>query len=702
MKHIFGVLTCWLLLLAGARAQNKLDSLYKALREHPGPDTLRLQLLNAAAFALYNVNPDSGVILSGEAVILSQRLGNKMQLAVSYRNKGLNYYAMGNDSLALQAYDQSLQLERSIGNPKGVGKTLHAIGLVYNSKSDYDKAIDYHSQAMAIFSRLKDENSIANSANSLGTNYMFLGDYMKAIMYYQQALKVYIGENNEKGMGQEYTNIGIVYRRMSDPAKAIEYNRKALACYTGSGDILVRARLLENMANAYDDMGSGEEALKYYKAALAINESLRNNRGIASNSLNIGIAYNGRGDYEKSFIYLNQGLKLYRELGDKNSTAIALSELGKACLQAPPAVLKGQDIKAGERYSVAERNERAALGLAEQIGAVDNQRDIWDYLARIYEANGETAAALDAYKHYLLMKDSVVNDSTRQKISGLILQFEHEKKEAALKAGFDKEQAIAAAQLGREQLVSRLVTAILAVFVLAVVVSAWFYKRKRETEQLQQAAERRSEIAELEMKALRSQMNPHFIFNSLNSISDYILKHRTEEACEYLARLARLMRLILENSQHREVAVSDDIYAMRLYIDLESMRLSKGFSYRIEVDETIDMDNTYIPPLILQPFIENSIWHGLAGESGREGQLAVGLYKKEGMLYCIVEDNGVGRITSAAKLNTGVDRKRSFGMKITADRIAMLNKTQPHPASMAVTDLEEGTRVEIWLPLMTG
>ena len=184
-------------------------------------------------------------------------------------------------------------------------------------------------------------------------------------------------------------------------------------------------------------------------------------------------------------------------------------------------------------------------------------------------------------------------------------------------------------------------------------------------------------------------MNPHFIFNSLNSIRDYLSRNRTEEAGEYLARFASLMRSILENSEQKEVPISDDIDAMKLYLELELLRLNNSFSYRIVVDDSIDVERTYIPPLILQPFIENSIWHGLNAKSGDDGMLSVEIHQKEGMLCCVVEDNGKGR--------GGVDvSRRSFGMKITSDRIRMLDKK----ATMRVVDLEQGTRVEIWLPIL--
>jgi len=198
---------------------------------------------------------------------------------------------------------------------------------------------------------------------------------------------------------------------------------------------------------------------------------------------------------------------------------------------------------------------------------------------------------------------------------------------------------------------------------------------------------------------LRAQMNPHFIFNSLNSISDYIAKNNTKAADEYLIKFAKLMRLILENSEQKTVSLAEDLEALELYMQLEALRLKNKFTYSIQVDDALDKHTTLVPPLILQPFVENSIWHGIAGKNG-EGNIAITIKKDGDMINCMVEDNGIGRQgkNDASKLkdNSG---KRSLGMKITKERIDIINKTKKTNAVVAVTDLEQGIRVEVRLPL---
>ena len=196
------------------------------------------------------------------------------------------------------------------------------------------------------------------------------------------------------------------------------------------------------------------------------------------------------------------------------------------------------------------------------------------------------------------------------------------------------------------------------------------------------------------MKALRAQMNPHFIFNSLNSIADYIDKNQTETASDFTAKFAKLMRMVLENSEQKEIPLSEDLKALELYMQLERFRLKNKFNYQIRVDENIDKDNTLIPPLILQPFVENSIWHGIAKKDGH-GEIIISIQKDDDMINCIVEDDGAGIKESIII----ADEKKSLGMKITKARIDIINKQKSANASMNITNKEKGVRAEVKLPL---
>jgi LytS/YehU family sensor histidine kinase len=173
-------------------------------------------------------------------------------------------------------------------------------------------------------------------------------------------------------------------------------------------------------------------------------------------------------------------------------------------------------------------------------------------------------------------------------------------------------------------------------------------------------------------------MNPHFIFNSLNSISDYIRKNNSSEADEYLSKFAKVMRMTLENSEQQAIPLEDDLKALELYIQLEAKRLSDKFTYQISVADDIDKENTLVPPMIFQPFVENSIWHGIS--------------KKEGKGHILIE----------IKKENVVKEKQSLGMKITKARIDMLNKLRGSKADIRITDKEKGLQAELILPVQTS
>src|SRR6185295_7264690 len=170
-------------------------------------------------------------------------------------------------------------------------------------------------------------------------------------------------------------------------------------------------------------------------------------------------------------------------------------------------------------------------------------------------------------------------------------------------------------------------------------------------------------IAEIRMTALRSQMNPHFIFNSLNSIQHFITTKEKEEALNYLSKFSKLIRQILENSRENTVSIANELQLLQLYVQLEQLRFSNKFTYHLHTDEELDIENTEIPPLLIQPYVENAILHGLVSKNGN-GELNLSFEKKNGALICKVEDNGIGRKQSAMLLEKKESKHKSLGIKV--------------------------------------
>ena len=233
----------------------------------------------------------------------------------------------------------------------------------------------------------------------------------------------------------------------------------------------------------------------------------------------------------------------------------------------------------------------------------------------------------------------------------------------------------------------------------------WNYKRRKEKQLLSRNYERK--IAEVEMNTLRAQMNPHFIFNSLNSINDFILSNDPDNASGYLTKFSRLMRLILDNSRSEWVILENELKALRLYIELEAVRFDNAFSYSIEISEEISKETVIIPPLIIQPYVENAIWHGLLHREKPGGRITIKIWKNVTELFIEICDNGIGRTASKNQQSKTSILHKSHGMKITAERLSIVNNVYNVNAKVEVTDLNDqnnssGTRVLLTLNYETN
>lgn len=234
----------------------------------------------------------------------------------------------------------------------------------------------------------------------------------------------------------------------------------------------------------------------------------------------------------------------------------------------------------------------------------------------------------------------------------------------------------------------------------------FFLLRLYKIKKRQQADfERKVEMSRIELKALRSQMNPHFIFNSLNAIQHYIFKSESDDAIKYLNKFARLVRVILNNSERPTVTVGDDLDSLKLYLELEQMRFEGKFEYEIIIDESVDVDYDIMPPLLMQPYVENAILHGL-NPKPEKGKLQIHLSSEENFLICTITDNGIGREKAAEiKHMMPFKKYKSLGMKITEDRLKILNEINNSKLSVTITDLKDennvalGTRVQLFVPL---
>lgn len=247
--------------------------------------------------------------------------------------------------------------------------------------------------------------------------------------------------------------------------------------------------------------------------------------------------------------------------------------------------------------------------------------------------------------------------------------------------------------------------ALLITSIVSVGVAAYRFRINQVRKEANLKSEFEKKIGDIELSALRAQMNPHFIFNCLNSIENYILKNESIKAAEYINDFARLIRLILQNSRSQQIPLTDEVEALDLYLQMESLRFDNRFEYRIQIDENIEQSEIDIPPMLIQPFVENAIWHGLIPKNA-PGRLDITVSRQNGILHCVIEDNGIGREKSK-EINASMHKrgKKSMGMLITQNRLEVLNELYHTHATVTIRDLYDaqgkasGTRVELNIPV---
>jgi tetratricopeptide (TPR) repeat protein len=535
--------------------------------------------------------------------------------------------------------------------------------------SDPNEAFPLIDESISISRNEKWTKGEALGLRQKGNLYYVLGDNLNALDAYQKAVLLSKKISDKPLESSLLSNIGNIHADLKEYDRALENYRAYLNTARELGSRPDEIKALSNIAIVYNDSENFEEGISYLEKALELAKLENNDLFVAAITNNLALAQKKAGAHEKALVNYQKAADLAQQIGNKYIEASALNSIGEI-----NALLRN--------FSVAETNADRALSISKEIGAVEWQADSWKVLSSAYENKGKLAEALYAYKEYITLRDSVLSEEKKSELTRKEMQFKME-----------RQQAIAQEEIKRERLVKNGYLIGTLVLLIISALGYVFYKRRRDALEKKKTAEFNAKVAETELKALRSQMNPHFIFNSLNSISDFIARKDIKQADDYLVKFSKLTRSILENSEKKWIPLEEDLELMELYIQLEALRLEEKLTYTITIDESIETDNTLIPPFILQPFIENSIWHGIAPKNGL-GQIDLSIKKAEDMLVCSVDDNGVGRLKNHGQTH----KNNSFGLKITRNRIDIINHLKNTKGSLKLFDKNEGVRVEIRLP----
>ena len=602
-------------------------------------DTMRARLLAKISFNLINTNLDSARLTGEKALALATRINDPKALCDAHHSLGWLAATQGGLDSAEVHMNKALALSRIPGGSGNSAPELGHLGWLAEKRGDDVGALKYFIEALGEAEAAQDSSSMASMGYSIGTSYRKMGDFSQALKFLNASLDM--------------------ERLLKRPNK--------------------QGNCLMALANCYSQQRDTIRAMDHYERAARIFEAAGNHRQLGLVEENIGSLL--LGNPERALPHLMLALAQYNAVDSKEDKAYIILGIGVA------------QINTG-RFKEAQQMLDVGRNLAVEIGAPQLVMKYERSLGTLYANLGDAEATQAHYERYIVIKDSLQSENTQQELARLRTAFDTERKE--------KDNDLLRAQNSEQhqrlrnrniQLYGTILIGLLAI--IAALLFRRNYRQKRKhadtLEDLNAQLEgSNAEISEinglLEMRILRSQMNPHFIYNCLNSAVQMTKAGKQEEAHAYLNSFARLLRTILDQSVKDMVPIEEVADFLRQYLDLETHRLP-GLRYAISVDDALLEDEAQIPSLLVQPFVENSVWHGLTAKEG-ERVLDVYFMQEENRVVCIITDNGVGRERSAAKEKHG---HRSLGMELTNERLRLLSRRMRDEGSVTIEDLMDQT-----------
>lgn len=613
-------------------------------------------------------SPEKALEYVEEALVASQQQNNKIYIAQCYTLIGDINQNIEEWDLAIESYIEAENIynKRKGSDPEKQHIRLQ-LGHCHKVQGRFKKAIEYYARYKNA-SQTNEENFKADIA--LGDLYYQNGNFDNALSNYQSALKVAKSDNDNVKISIAKAKLAKVYADQNQNQLAEDLifeteelilNDSAELSYNTTYDFEPLSEAKEQVITNYrqEDRFDKEIDLRQRNIQMDVQED--------EDPASPGLSGKNRGKKKEEYI-ISENRKL------------------------------GESFLASGRVDEAIPQLERAIELAEKVNSKEEKAQGYKSLSSALAQRGDYEKALEQYELYVKEKDEILTakeiklQKSREvlKKQGRIKESE---KDVALFSSYNSLEAKDKELLAEQYLQQKLIT--YALLLLLIVLSVTTYviyrnaKAKRKANQL------------LALKSLRSQMNPHFIFNALNSVNSFISKNDEKSANKFLSQFSKLMRLVLENSQEDFVTLKEELTVIELYLQLEQYRFRDKFEYEYDVDEEIEGEATQIPPMLIQPFIENAVWHGLRYKESF-GKLKVTFKNSEKAIEVEIADNGIGRKKSL-DLKTKNQDKNSKGLKNTQERIAIINSIYKTKYELSIEDLNPdekdcGTKVTLILP----
>jgi len=724
-----------------AQYERFLDSLRNDLANTKN-DTSRASKLNILSYAA--LDPKEQLDYAQRALAISEKTGYKKGQGDALNNIGYVYQNEGEIAKAMECFQRAYEINTVIKNQNGIAASLNNVGFIYYHIGDVTKGLDYFQRGLLIMEKIKDIESqlgVGALLNNIAIIHQKQKNYLKAIEYHEKSLKVREEVNDSIGIAATLLNLAGIYKDQGDILKGMQYAKKSLKIITSIGEKEGIASSQAGIGSIYEAEDSLLQALHYYQKALHLDEELGNKKEIAAVLGHLGNILLKQKKFEEAEKYCSRSLQLSKELGFPEYISRSsewLSQVYKA---------EGKYKEAYDMQILFKQYSDSTVNTANTKKLTQLQMQ-YDFNKQADSLKGQEQITGEQLKQQVLLGkqqrqqlqlnqkelDLSNKEKDLQKLAYLKTQADLQNEQLGKKEKekqltiSEKEKQLQLAKvkaLTQEKTLSLLKQQqqwfyILGGLILFGLGSLYFFYRTRlhesrlkteiaaeRLEQHQKEAEFQRQLGDISLSALRSQMNPHFIFNCLNSIKLYTTQNDTLAASEYLTKFSRLIRLVLENSRNDRITLTSELDALRLYMEMETMRFKEKLKYNIAVEKDVDLDYIEIPPLLLQPYVENAIWHGLMQkEEGGRIDITVAMEQNESMLAVNIIDNGIGRARAAELKSKTATKHKSYGMKVTSERLALINQIYKSGANVTIQDLADdkgqpsGTRVTIKIPLV--
>ncbi|ELR71318.1 Sensor histidine kinase [Fulvivirga imtechensis AK7] len=608
------------------------------------------------------------------------------------------YYRSRNFDTARYFYQRALEESQHHGYARGMVAAYAGAGVTYGMEGEYPQAIIHFEKALAKARESNIPDLVFNQYNSLGIVYKRLGDYPRSYEWYNKAMALADSLQDPLKIADNQFSIAVLHDMMDEPDKALTLLRESLKNYTKAGRPV--------MSNIYNSIGvilakanNYDSALHYYFIALEMDRKVDKKEAELIVMNNIGNAYRKTKRYKEAEKILLDALHEAEKVRLNQAKADILYNLSKTYV-------------AQRQTDLALEYALKMLDLSKSLGSFLQIGEAYEVLSHIFEQKQDNTTALKYYKDFKAYQDSLFNQNKTKEFKTQQTMFDVYKKDQEL-----AKQELELTYLNEKALLDKKwkfmlkASSALLLFTLLLLYQRYRH-RLRHNELLKSKnaviVSQKQHIEEmnetLEKRMLRAQMNPHFIFNSLSSIQHFVTVNDKASALKYLTKFSNLLRSVLETSTGVQVTLAEEIELIKIYLELESLRFDNEFKYEIKVDQRLDIYNLEIPLLLIQPYIENAILHGLLPSAKEDKLLNVTFEATDNAMRVSIEDNGIGRKAAQVIKEKKGYKKQSLGMSVTQKRLEMLEKNKDTTAAVTVADLyrdngePEGTRIIINIP----